>query len=158
MGRLRWSAGKTAEAWRRWGAGESLRTIATAFACTHPAIGKVLRRTGGRQPPSRRRAARVLTSREREEISRGVAAGETFAAIGRRVARPRSTISREVGRHGGRPAYHTAEADRRAWAHAARPKGCRLAEWPRLRQVVAAKLNRRLVARADCGVAEGHLP
>lgn len=141
MGRPRWSEGKTTEVWRRWEAGESLRTIATAFACTHPAIGKVLRRTGGRRPPPRRRARRVLTSQEREEISRGVAAGATFAAIGRGLARPRSTISREVGRHGGRGAYRAAAADRRAWAQATRPKRCRLAACPRLARVVAAKLT-----------------
>jgi IS30 family transposase len=141
MRRPPWSESKTAEVWRRWEAGESLRTIATAFACTHPAIGKVLRRTGGRRPPLRRRAARVLTSGEREAISRGVASDETFAAIGRRLARSRSTISREVGRHGGRPAYRAAEADRRAWVKAARPKRCRLAARPQLRQVVAAKLT-----------------
>ena len=137
MRRPRWSESNTAEVWQRWEAGESLRTIATAFACTHPAIGKVLRRTGGRRPPLRRRAARVLTSGEREEISRGVASGEAFAAIGRRLARPRSTISREVGRHGGRPVYRAAEADRRAWANAGRrsavgwPCGLGYARWSR---------------------------
>jgi transposase, IS30 family len=141
MGRGRWTAEKRAEVWRRWEAGESLRTIATAFACTHPAIGNVLRRTGGRRPPPRRRATRVLTSTEREEISRGVAAGSSFAAIGRRLSRSRATISREVGRHGGRLAYRAAEADARAWRNAHRPKPCRLAQLPRLRRVVVAKLT-----------------
>jgi IS30 family transposase len=140
MARHRWSEAEKAELWKRWEHGESLRRIAQAFACTHPAIGKVLRRTGGRRPPARHRAARVLSSGEREELSRGVAAGWSFAAIGRHLQRARSTISREVGRHGGRPAYRAARADARAWRNARRPKPCRLAQLPELQRAVAAKL------------------
>ena len=43
-------------------------------------------------------------------------------------------------RHGGRRRYRAAVADRRAWARGRRPKRCRLATHPALRDVVAAKL------------------
>lgn len=49
-----------------------------------------------------------LCRREREEISRGVAEGQSFASIARGLGRPTSTVSREVKRNGGRDKY-------RAW-------------------------------------------
>jgi len=49
-------------------------------------------------------------------------------------------VSREVARHGGRPAYRAHDADRRAWVSALRPKRCLLAGNRRLREVVASKL------------------
>jgi IS30 family transposase len=77
---------------------------------------------------------------EREEISRGVVAGETPAAMARRLGRHRATISREIQRHGGPDTYRAEAADRAAWARARRPKRCRLATHGRLRAVVAARL------------------
>jgi IS30 family transposase len=88
----------------------------------------------------RRRSARTLQSAEREEISRGLAAGESLRQIARQLGRPPSTISREVARHGGRKRYRAALADRRAWARSCRPKQCRLAMYPVLRRLVARKL------------------
>jgi len=49
-------------------------------------------------------------------------------------------VSREVARHGGRPAYRAHDADRRAWVSALRPKRCLLAGNRSLREVVASKL------------------
>ena len=49
-------------------------------------------------------------------------------------------MSREVTRHGGRPAYRAHEADEQAWESASRPKRCLLALHQRLREVVASKL------------------
>ena len=92
---------KTAEVWRRWRAGESLRTIAPALACTHRPSPGCCGGRGADDPPARRRARRVLTSGDREEIARGVAAGLSCGAIGRRIGRPRCTVTREVQRHGG---------------------------------------------------------
>jgi IS30 family transposase len=85
----------------------------------------------------------VLSSQEREEISRGLAHGESFRAIGRRLGRAASTISREVERNAGRALYRAGPADRRAWRHAERPKRCRLAQHGRLRRAVARQLARR---------------
>src|SRR5699024_5912885 len=77
---------------------------------------------------------------EREEISRGLAVGESYRTIGARLARPASTISREVGRNGGTARYRAAGADERAWGQDRRPKRCLLAQDEWLRLLVAGKL------------------
>ncbi|WP_457473290.1 helix-turn-helix domain-containing protein [Streptomyces sp. TE4109] len=64
----------------------------------------------------------MLSLAEREEISRGLAAGDSFRAIAGRLGRAPSTVSREVGRHGGRERYRAARADEGAWSNARRPK------------------------------------
>ena len=43
---------------------------------------------------------------------------------------------------------------RQAWTRSRRPKRCKLANNPRLRQAVARKLQIKLVARADRRLAE----
>ncbi|MGW6263553.1 helix-turn-helix domain-containing protein [Streptomyces sp. NPDC055085] len=50
----------------------------------------------------------------REEISRGLAADESFRRIAARPGRSPSAVSREVGRYGGREGYRAARADQRA--------------------------------------------
>jgi IS30 family transposase len=114
--------------------------IARALDRTPGTIHGTLRERGGIAPPRRRRAARVLSSAEREELSRGLAAGESMRAIARRLVRAPSTISREVARGGGRTRYRAATADRRAWEAARRPQTCKLALNRALRDLVAAKL------------------
>ena len=91
------------------------------------------------QPPQRRRSG-CLTLAEREEISRGLAVGESFRSIGRRLNRPASTISREVANNQGRRRYRAVDADDRAWRRARRPKVCLLAQRPALQEFVAARL------------------
>lgn len=81
-----------------------------------------------------------LTLPEREEISPGLAAGVSLRTIAAGLGRPASTISREVGRHGGVRRYRAADAEARAWDNARRPKTCLLARSPSLQAVVAAKL------------------
>jgi len=53
----------------------------------------------------------------------------------------RSTISREIGRHGGHLKYRAVRADDRAWRNAKRPKTFVLAGNLCLQQVVASKLK-----------------
>ena len=86
------------ELWRRYRAGETVRTIAQALAQRPTNLYRVLEATGGISPARRSRSCRVLSFGEREEISRGVAADDTFLAIARRLGRAVSTISQEVGR------------------------------------------------------------
>jgi IS30 family transposase len=78
---------------------------------------------------------------EREEISRGVAAGESARSIAVRIGRSPSTVTRELSRHGGRRCYRAAAADRRAWERARRPQRCKLARQPELARIVAEKLQ-----------------
>ena len=60
---------------------------------------------GGIVPAERQRSSRVLSLVEREEISRGIAAGYTIRAIARGLDRAVSTVSQEVSLHGGRELY-----------------------------------------------------
>lgn len=52
-----------------------------------------------------------------------------------------STVSREINRNGGYDRYRAALADENAWVQARRPKRCKLANSPWLRQAVAGKLR-----------------
>ena len=130
------------EVFRLWRDGLPLGRISDALASSVGRIYGTLRRTGGIEPAPRRRNARHLTLVEREEISRGLAAGDTGAAIAARLGRDPSVISREISRNGGRGAYRATEADHRAWHKARRPKQTLLSRRRPLRQVVARKLRR----------------
>jgi transposase, IS30 family len=86
---------------------------------------------------------RRLGLEEREEISRGLACGDSCAAVARRLGRPTSTVSREVNARGGRDGYRAAQAQRAACRAARRPKRHKLATDRRL----AGMVERRLVKR-----------
>jgi IS30 family transposase len=91
-------------------------------------------------PAVRTRSRISLTLAEREDISRGLASGASFQRIASDIGRSVSTVSREVGRHGGREAYRATLADERAQELARRPKLCHLGKHQRLRRVVAGRL------------------
>src|SRR5215207_8057951 len=75
-GRPGLSAVRKKELWDRWKAGESISDIARALKKPPGSIHGVLKATGGIAPPHRRRSRWPLTLAEREEISRGLAAGD----------------------------------------------------------------------------------
>lgn len=149
--RHRLSAAQERELWTRWKQGETLTAIGQSFALQVSSLYGVVRRHGGIAPAPRTRAPRVLSACEREEISRGVAAGQALRAIARALTRAPSTISREIARHGGRPSYRADQADRTAWSRARRPKQCRLAAHAALRTVVAAQLAARWAPQQIAG-------
>ena len=128
------------EIWSRWKTGETLHEIGRAYGKCHNTIRAVLRPRGGIPPLARRRSRWALTFAEREDISRGMASGSSLRAIAGRLHRAASTVSREVARHGGRPAYRSYAADQQAWNAGLRPKRCLLAGNIDLRDVVASKL------------------
>jgi IS30 family transposase len=128
--------------WDRWQKGESLNAIARHFDRHHSAIQGVLIRTGGIRPPERRRSRRALTFAEREEISRGVVAGQSVRSIAASLARAPSTVSREISRNGGRQRYRANKADQAAWDRAYRPKTCKLVQNRALARIVRGKLKR----------------
>jgi len=134
------SAIEKRDVWRRWKAGESLHEIGRVFDKTPSSIHCVLLPRGGIPPLARRRSRLALTRSEREDISRGIASGSTFREIARHLDRAVSTVSREVTRHGGRPAYRAHAADDQAWKLTLRPKRCLLAVNRKLRDIVASKL------------------
>src|SRR5829696_1942353 len=131
------------ELWRRWRQGESLRLIARRLGKRGPSVRAFVLQTGGVQRHPARRAKRCLSMAEREEISRGVAAGEPCRQIAVRLGRAPSTVSRELARNGGRHRYRAQAADAAAYQQALRPKPAKLMLRPRLRSVVEAKLALR---------------
>jgi len=138
----RWklSSAQRADMWNRWKAGQSLNAIGRALGKDKQVIYFLLARHGGITPRVRRRSPVALTLPEREDISRGIASGQSLRAIARHLHRAVSTVSREVTRHGGRPQYRASEADTQAWESALRPKLCLLATHHKLQQIVAGKL------------------
>jgi len=138
----RWklSAVQQSDMWNRWKAGESLNAIGRALGKDHVVIQLLLARHGGIAPAVRRRSRIALTLAEREDISRGMASGQSIRAIAKCLQRAVSTVSREVTRHGGRAQYRANEADQQAWESALRPKPCRLATHNHLQEIVASKL------------------
>lgn len=129
--------------WDRWQKGDSLHSIAQHFGRSHSSIQGILSRTGGIRPAERRRSSRSLTLAEREEISRGLAAGRSLRSIALRLGRAASTISRELNRNGGLDSYRAHAADQAAWDRARRPKRCKLAQNRPLATLVAGLLRQR---------------
>src|SRR5487761_541644 len=138
--RTRLSPKEKNEIWGRWKAGQSMHEIGRAYGRPHPTMRKLLLPRGGIAPIARRRSRLALTRAEREDISRGIASDSSIREIARGLSRATSTVSREIIRHGGRPAYRAHDADGQAWQSALRPKRCLLAMNRKLRDVVASKL------------------
>ena len=104
------------ELWERWRSGQCVADIARALERRNKSgVYRVLALTGGISPAARKRSPLALTLGEREEISRGVVGGRSIRAIAAKLSRAPSTVSREIGRHGGRDAYRASEADSAAW-------------------------------------------
>lgn len=58
-----------------------------------------------------------LTIQDRQRIAAGLREELTYAAIGRRIGRPTSTVTREVMRNGGPRGYHAEAAHRASTRH-----------------------------------------
>lgn len=84
---------------------------------------------------------RMLTDQDREEISRGIAAGEEQKAIAGRIGRDPSVVCREIARHGGRAGYRAARAATGARRSRSRPKVRKLDGDPVLREEVVSLLK-----------------
>ncbi len=114
--------------------GRSVREIAAALGCSTRTVKRVTRGPGLRESrrivwspgPSR------LSLAEREEISRGLVAGDSLRAIAARIGRVPSTVSREVMANGGRVHYRAVGAHHVAHARSRRPKRAKLAAGPLL--------------------------
>jgi transposase, IS30 family len=121
--------------------GLSLREIGPQVGCSHQGVALIVRYPARRpvrhdgwvHGPGR------LTLADREEITLGLHAGESFTVIARRLGRAISTVSREVAANGGRGGYRAWRAHQRACSRARRPKRCKLAS-PRLAAQVTSWL------------------
>jgi IS30 family transposase len=83
---------------------------------------------------------RPLCLEEREEISRGIAAGDSGRQIAGRLGRHYSVVNREIMRNGGRSAYRASDAHQNAKASAQRPKEQKLEHNP----LLLAEVNKGL--------------
>src|SRR5215831_2031238 len=102
-----------AELWERWKSGQCVADIARALERRNKSgVYRVLAGNGGIAPAPRRRALGALRLEEREEISRGIAAGRSIRRIAQGLERSPSTVSREIRRNGGCSAYRASEADK----------------------------------------------
>ena len=135
------STAEKTELWDRWQRGESMRSIGRVFGKPSSSIYFQLAPYGGIRPSPRRRSRLALTLSEREEISRGIVARRSIRSMASLLGRSPSTVSREVCRNGGYDRYRAAVADEQAWIRTRRPKRCKLANSPWLRQAVSRKLG-----------------
>ena len=81
-----WSESELSEVWDRWEAGESQRSISRGLGRSPSSIRTHLVSSGFRRPvPGLEWSPLRLSLREREEISRGLAAGESMRCIAGRL-------------------------------------------------------------------------
>jgi transposase, IS30 family len=129
--------------WDMREAGVPVKRIAKHLGRQNVSLRKFIADAGGKRPTARQRSELRLSLEEREEISRGLAAGDSIRAIAEALGRSPSTVCREVNANGGRRKYRALVADRAASRNALRPKRAKLAECRRLRGVVERKLEAR---------------
>jgi IS30 family transposase len=122
-----------------WG-GETFETAAAAVGCSTKSIQRFLALSGGLKRRVKERSALRLSLAEREELSRGLVAGDSLRRIARRLGRAPSTISRDVARS-GRGGYRAWRADSGAIERGRRPKPAKLAVDSRLRRAVERGLR-----------------
>ena len=78
------TAGQKRELWERWKGGQCVADIARALGRRNKSgVYRILALDGGIAPIPRRRASGALRLEEREEISRGIAAGQSIRRIAR---------------------------------------------------------------------------
>ena len=127
--------------WIRMRAGHAAKPTARELGLSTSTVRDYLHRCGGIRPVPRRRSTARLSVVEREEISRGLAAGQSLRSIAAGLGRAVSTVGREVAVNGGPGRYRAARADQQAWLRARRRQACKLATHPALRAMVAEKLQ-----------------
>ena len=103
-------------------AGETHEAAAAAVGCSPKSVQRLLLKTGGIKSRAKPQSILRLSLGEREEISRGLLAGESFRFIAARLGRSPSTIAREVAAGGNRNRYRAWRADESSHRRARRPR------------------------------------
>ena len=151
----RLSQADRAEIERRIWSGETFATAAAAVGCSTRSIQRFLALTGGLKRRIKERSPLRLSLADREELSRGLVAGDSLRTIATRLRRAPSTISREVAWSASRNGYRAWRADADAIKRGHRPKPAKLAVNSRLcREVERGLLVRwspqQIAARLIC--------
>jgi transposase, IS30 family len=127
--------------WDMREAGVPVKRIAKHLDRQSSSLRRFIADHGGTRPTARERSELRLLLAEREEISRGLAAGLSIRAIAAGLERSPSTVCREVNANGGRRKYRALLADKAALKRALRPKPTKIAQCRRLRSTVERKLE-----------------
>ena len=151
----RLSQADLAEIERRIWAGETFAMAAAAVGCSTRSIQRFLALSGGLKRRVKACSPLRLSLADREELSRGLVAGDSLRTIARRLRRAPSTISREVAWSGTRSRYRAWRADSEATRRGRRPKPAKLAVDARLCREVERGLRARwspqqIAARLIC--------
>jgi IS30 family transposase len=123
--------------------GATFDATAEAVGCSTKSIQRFLRLTGGLKSRLKERSALRLSLAEREELSRGLVAGDSLRTIASRLGRAASTVWREVAWSGSRNRYRAWRADEEAMERSRRPKPAKLAMNAKLCREVARGLRAR---------------
>jgi IS30 family transposase len=127
--------------WDMREAGVPVKRIAKHLDRQNSSLRRFIADHGGTRPTARERSELRLSLAEREEISRGLAAGLSIRGIAAGLERSPSTVCREVNANGGRRKYRALVADKGAMKRALRPKRTKIAQCRRLRSTVERKLE-----------------
>ncbi len=132
------------------------REVAAQLGVSQTAVLSWRAQVGGVIRERAQESGRYLSREERYEIARLRDAGQGVREIGRRLGRPASTISRElgrerrpvgvpgrVGRGGPEGRYQPEAAHQAALLARVRPRKTKLADHPRLREWVQDRLDQR---------------
>jgi hypothetical protein len=128
--------------WDGYAAGQTVSQLARRFGEKQGSMYSRMQASDGIPPTMPRRASRHLTFEDREEISRGLAAGDSCATS------PRSWGVQRRRPRGGRQRRRTwplpgERRERASVQRRKRPEPCKLATTPRLARLVEAKLRLR---------------
>ena len=133
--RIYYTESQRALMWERWQKGESLQQIAQLFDRNHSSIQRILAETGGIRPAARQPIPIGADSGgARGDFTRS-GSRAVVRSIAAELGRAPSSISREIGRNGGRRA--TGRPGRRSAWERRRPKPCKLVPYPALARLVA---------------------
>jgi transposase, IS30 family len=142
--------------------GLSLREIGSQVGCSYQGVALIARRSP-RRPVRQDRwvpGPGRLTLADREEITLGVHAGESFTAIAARLGKATATVSREVAANGGRVQYRAWRAHQRAREQARRPKprSWPMPRWPPRSAAGWPNGGRHSRSRPGCGSSSQTIP
>lgn len=128
--------------WELWKQGNSFSQISREVGVPPGSVYSILLPRGGIYFPEPKPKDSSLTLAEREEVSRGLAAGLSARRIASDLGRAPSTITREINRNRGREKYRATDAHDRAERRRARPQKLKLEKNPVLGNYVTARLKR----------------
>jgi IS30 family transposase len=138
--------------WDMREAGVPVKRIAKHLDRQNSSLRKFIADHGGRRPTDRQRSELRLSLAEREEVSRGLAAGLSIRTIAAGLNRSPSTVCREVKANGGRAKYRALQARPGGPTSGSSAQASQALPVPAAAFDGGTEARGSLVARADLGV------